>query len=152
MVVQVRIPAGSLCLHFLPGYACLHACFVSPLPCGGLGMPFHVLAMSQGLHLGLGTHVHPYTCLNCPRPTMWLSMNIPAHVLAMSRFWHMVALVFLFTGLACHSTTTWQPAYVCLHTRSVPGLLIGCVGTPVYMPDCPRTLNFRHGIVPEPRV
>lgn len=122
-------PVGSLHCHFLPGYTCLHICFISPLPHRGLGMTFHKLSVSQGLHLVFGAHLytrthacivqnhhmtaqeHSFPCA-CHVPVS--AYGIPVHMLGMSQCHHMVAYVCLFAYLQCPRATSWWCGYACI--------------------------------------
>lgn len=122
--LPAHTPARSLYCHFLPGYTCLHICFISPSPHGGLGMTFHMLAVSQGLHLVFGAHQNLYTCTHacivqshhmaaqehsfpCACHVPVSAYGIPVHMLGMSQCHHMVAYVCLFAHLQCPRATSW---------------------------------------------
>lgn len=88
----------------------------------------YMFALSQCCHVVVQVHTPArwlgHTCPRIHIPALSQShhvavQDIPVHVPATSKFWHMVASVCLFTCLARPSAITWQPGYVCLHTCSV---------------------------------
>lgn len=115
--MPAHTPARSLYCHFLPGYTCLHICFISPLPHGGLGMTFHMLAVSQGLvfvtwFLG-HTYTYLYPCLHCPEPP------------------HDRSRTFISMCLPRSSFSIW---YSCSHAWYVPVPPHGSLCMPVCIP------------------